>query len=332
MTKAEGATPARILVVDDEPQNLELIEAILTPAGYEVLLASNGDEALVQANEKRPDLVILDLMMPGLSGFEVCARVKTHPQTGGVPVLFVTALSQPGDKERALAVGGDDFLGKPFQRSDLLARVEALLKVRHLNTDLDRALAYLHELELARHATLSKKATGPSAALPAAPPGAGIVLVVDDEPLPRQLFSDVLRQEGYVIHEASNGHQALELARQEPIDVILLDIMMPGMSGLDVLGKLGELVPDSPVIIVTAHPSSENAIAALRLGAFDFIVKGFKSEVMLATVSRALERRRMAIRNKALIRQLEAKIEELLAILREHAEQLNRLKPQSPPR
>ena len=106
---------------------------------------------------------------------------------------------------------------------------------------------------------------------------------------------------------------------------------MPGISGLEVLGKLGEFTPDSPVIIVTANPTSENAIAALRLGAFDFIVKGFKNEVMLATVSRALERRRMAIRNKTLIRQLETKIEELLTILREHAEQLERFK-QHPPR
>jgi DNA-binding response OmpR family regulator len=328
MTKGEVATPARILVVDDEPQNLELVEAILTPAGYEVLLASNGDEALALGNEKRPDLIILDLMMPGLSGFEVCARLKMHPQTGGVPVLFVTALSQIGDKERALAAGGDDFLTKPFQRAELLARVEALMKVRRLNRDLDRALAYLHEIELARHATQPTKSVAP----PTAPPGVGVVLVVDDEPLPRELFSDVLREAGYVAHEASNGHQALEIARQVSIDVILLDIMMPGISGLEVLGKLGEITPDSPVIIVTANPTSENAIAALRLGAFDFIVKGFKNEVMLATVSRALERRRMAIRNKALIRQLEGKIEELLAILREHAEQLDRLKPQPPPR
>ena len=130
MTKTETATPARILVVDDEPQNLELIEAILAPVGYEIFLASNGDEALTLAAERRPDLLILDLMMPGLSGFEVCARVKMHPQTGSIPVLFVTAVTQVGDKERALAAGGDDFLTKPFQRVELLARVEALLKVR----------------------------------------------------------------------------------------------------------------------------------------------------------------------------------------------------------
>lgn len=328
MTQAGVDAPARILAVDDEPQNLELIEAMLLPSGYEVFLAGGGDEALAIARERMPDLAILDLMMPGMSGFEVCARLKTDPQTGGIPVLFVTALNQISDKERALAAGGDDFLTKPFQRAELLARVEALLKVRHLNRDLDRALAYLYELELARHTKQPRKPAAPAAP----PPGAGAILVVDDELLARQLFTDVLREAGYVTHEAENGPQALEIARRETLDVVLLDIMMPGMSGLEVLAKLGELTPDSPVIIVTANPTSENAIAALRLGAFDFIVKGFKNELLLTTVTRALDRRRLAIRNRALISQLEAKIQELLAILAEHAKEsdrLSRLRPQA---
>ena len=104
-----------VLVVDDEPYNLELIEAMLSASGYEVYLAGGGEEALPLAHEKRPDLIILDLMMPGISGFEVCARVKMDPQTGGTPVLFVTSLNQIADKERAMAAGGDDFISKPFQ-------------------------------------------------------------------------------------------------------------------------------------------------------------------------------------------------------------------------
>jgi len=316
MTKPEAGGSARILIVDDEAQNLELMEAMLASAGYEIFLAHEGEEALRLARERRPDLILLDLMMPGLSGFEVCARVKTDPQTGGIPVLFVTALSEMSNKERAVAAGGDDFLTKPFQRTELLTRVEALLRVRHLNRDLDRALAYLYELELSRHAQQPKKPATPT------PPaeGAGTILVVDDELLARQLFTDVLREAGYITHEAENGGRALEIARQETIDVVLLDIMMPGMSGLEVLAQLGELAPDSPVVIATANPTSDNAIAALRLGAFDFIVKGFKNEVMLTTVARAMDRRRLAIRNQGLIRQLEAKIQELLAILAEHSQ------------
>ena len=128
MTQPANGVPTRILVVDDEPQNLELMEAILQDAGYKVFQAAGGEEALAVAHEKRPDLIILDLMMPGLSGFEVCARVKMDPQTGGIPVLFVTALNQIADKERALAVGGDDFVTKPVQYAELLARVEALFE------------------------------------------------------------------------------------------------------------------------------------------------------------------------------------------------------------
>lgn len=325
MTPPGGDVPARILVVDDEPENLDLLEAMLTAEGYEVCLAGGGEEGLRLARERKPDLILLDLMMRGLSGFEVCARVKTDQETRGIPVLLVTALSQVSDKERALAAGGDDFLTKPFQRAELLTRVEALLRVRHVNSDLERALAYLHELEVARHAQQPRKPAAPA-------PGAGVILVVDDEPLARQLFADVLRDAGYILHEAEDGPQALAIARREPIDVVLLDIMMPGMSGLEVLARLGELTPDAPVIIVTANPSSDNAITALRLGAFDFIVKGFKNEVMQTTVARALERRRLAIRNQGLIRQLEAKIQELLAILAAHSkesERLSRLHPQA---
>lgn len=314
MTERENGAAACILVVDDEPQNVELMEAILQDAGYTVVSAPGGEEALALAHAKRPDLIILDLMMPGLSGFEVCARVKMDPQTGGIPVLFVTALNQIADKERALAVGGDDFVTKPVQYAELLARVEALLKVRHLNRDLDRALAYLHELELARHPAPGE----PGAARPGPGIGAPVVLVVDDEPLVRQLLCDILQGAGYITHAVEDGPEAVKVAQREVVDVVLLDIMMPGMSGLEVLAKLGELIPNSPVVIVTASPTSEHAIAALRLGAFDFIVKGFKSEVMLSTVARAVERRQMTIRNRALISQLEAKIQELLNILAEH--------------
>lgn len=326
MTTPEAGEAMRILVVDDEPANLELLEAMLLTSGYQVSLAGGGEGALALVQKRRPDLIILDLMMPGLSGFEVCARLKMDPQTRDIPVLFVTALGGVGDKERALAVGGDDFLMKPIQRAELLTRVEALLKVRHLNRDLDRALTYLYELELASHARRAKERP----ASPPPPPGAPGILVVDDEKLPRQLYTDVLREVGYVVHAAEDGTQALEITTREPIDVVLLDIMMPGMSGLELLRQLGEVIPDSPVIIVTAHPSSENAIAALRLGAFDFIVKGFKNEVMLSAVSRALDRRRLHIRNRALIRQLEAKVQELLAVLREHEEGTERLNRRAP--
>lgn len=315
MPSSDPETPARILVVDDEPLNLELMEAMLTPAGYQVSVACGGEEGLAAAFGDKPNLILLDLMMPGLSGFELCARLKSTPETQDIPVLFVTALTDAGSKERALAAGGDDFITKPVQRPELLIRVETLLKVGSLNRNLDQALASLHERALDRHSQgVRERIVSPAGA------GAAAILVVDDEPLTRRLYSDVLQEAGYTCHTAESGAQALEVARQQAIDVVLLDIMMPARSGLEVLADLGELIPESPVIIVTAHPSSDNAIAALRLGAFDFIVKGFKNEVMLAAVARALTRRRLAVRNRQMIRQLEAKIQELLVVVRDYAE------------
>lgn len=144
------------------------------------------------------------------------------------------------------------------------------------------------------------------------------------------MFCDVLREAGYITHAAEDGERAVELVRKEAVDAVLLDIAMPGMTGLDVLAKFGELTPNSPVIIATASPTSDNAISALRLGAFDFIVKGVKSEVLLATVARAVERRRLMVRERALISQLEAKIRELLAILAERTRQSDEAGIQSP--
>jgi two-component system cell cycle response regulator len=313
--------PVQILVVDDEPGNLELMQAMLAPEGYEVLLAGRSEEGLAAAHERKPDLIILDLMMPRISGFEVCARLKTDPQTWGIPVLFVTGLTSVGDKERALAAGGDEFLSKPILRAELLACVEALLMMRHVNRDLDRALASLHEVEGARPALGLKDAPGPVA--PEA--GTTAILVVDNDPAARQRYANLFREVGGVIHEAEKGSVALEIAKQECIDLVLLDVALPDMSGLDVLARLGELIPDSPVIVVAAHPTSENTRAALGLGAFDFLVKTVENKAVLAAVSGALERRRHAVRSRRLIQQAEAKTQELLALLREQAEESGRM-------
>ena len=215
MTKPGVDVPARILVVDDEPQNLELMEAMLLPQAYEILLASTSEQGRAVAHEEKPDLIILDLLMPHISGFEVCARLKTDPQTGGIPVLFVTALTSVGDKERALAAGGDDFLTKPIHRAELLARVEALLRVRHLNRYLDRALAYFQEMAEAH------PDQGPGEAPVPVPPEAGAaILVVDNDPALRQRYANLFREIGGLIHEAEEGSAALRIAQTVPIDVV----------------------------------------------------------------------------------------------------------------
>jgi signal transduction histidine kinase len=127
--------PATILMVDDEPQNLDLLEALLLPHGYRLLRAAAGEEALAAVRAERPDLVLLDVMMPGLDGFEVCRRLKAEPATRFIPVVMVTSLRDVEDRIRGIEVGADDFLSKPVNRHELVSRVRASLRLgyyRHL--------------------------------------------------------------------------------------------------------------------------------------------------------------------------------------------------------
>ncbi|MCI0498440.1 MAG: response regulator [Planctomycetales bacterium] len=137
----------KVLVVDDNLQNLELILAYLEDIDCQTLSAEGGQQALEIINNELPDLVLLDIMMPKISGFEVCKRIKNNPKTSDIPVIMVTALNEMGDIERAINSGTDDFLSKPVNKWELLTRVKTMLKLKHLTDQLERTLAYLNEIE-----------------------------------------------------------------------------------------------------------------------------------------------------------------------------------------
>ncbi|MHC4552298.1 MAG: response regulator [Planctomycetota bacterium] len=136
-----------VLVVDDNLHNLELIMAYLEDIDCRILSAEGGRAALDIIRQTPPDLVLLDVMMPQISGFEVCKQIKSNPDTEHIPVIMVTALSEMGDIERAIDSGTDDFLSKPVNKWELLTRVKTMLKLKHLEDKLERTLAYLSEME-----------------------------------------------------------------------------------------------------------------------------------------------------------------------------------------
>jgi two-component system alkaline phosphatase synthesis response regulator PhoP len=136
-----------ILIVDDNAQNVELLQAFLEALPVKIVTAYDGVEALERVREHNPDLILLDIMMPRMSGFQVCKRIKSQPETKDIQVLMVTALNELGDIEQASECGTDDFVSKPVNKFELLTRVKSLLRVRHLKSELERALTYLHEVE-----------------------------------------------------------------------------------------------------------------------------------------------------------------------------------------
>lgn len=138
---------AKILITEDNPQGAELLEAFLGESAHETRVASNGEEALRVVTEWKPDIVLLDIMMPRLSGFEVCRKIRANPATRDIGVIMVTALDQHADIDRAVDVGTDDFLTKPIHKAELLLRVRALLRARKQASDLPRTLEYIRSVE-----------------------------------------------------------------------------------------------------------------------------------------------------------------------------------------
>jgi len=137
----------RVLVVDDNPQNVELLEAYLVPEKYDVVTAFDGVQAVERVEEGLPDIVLLDVMMPNMNGYEVCKKLKEDERTRFIPIVMITALKELEDKIRSIEAGADDFLTKPFNKLELLTRIKSLIRVKRLHDDLEQSYITLKELE-----------------------------------------------------------------------------------------------------------------------------------------------------------------------------------------
>ena len=149
MAKAEDlpVRKGRILIADDNPSNVELLEVYLSDIDCELGVATDGRDTINKVPEFQPDLILLDIMMPKLSGFEVCQKLKSDPATKAIMILMVTALNEPGDIERAVNAGTDDFLSKPVNKLELLKRVENMLRLRHVTDEVERLRRYIDGME-----------------------------------------------------------------------------------------------------------------------------------------------------------------------------------------
>ena len=142
-----SAGTSRILIADDNEPNRELLEVYLADIDCEIATAVDGSDTLEKVESFKPDIILLDIMMPKLSGFEVCQQLKADPVTRQIMVLMVTALGELGDIERAVEAGTDDFLSKPVNKIELVKRVENMLKLRHVSDELQRLRSYISSMD-----------------------------------------------------------------------------------------------------------------------------------------------------------------------------------------
>lgn len=150
MAKSSESKSSRILIVDDNQQNCELLDAYLADEGYQIEMVYDGQQTLDSVARQHPDLILLDIMMPRLSGYEVCHRLKSSPETRTIPILMITALAEMSDIEKGIDAGADDFLTKPINKLELITRVRSLLRVRHLTNDYERLLEHVRNVESQR--------------------------------------------------------------------------------------------------------------------------------------------------------------------------------------
>lgn len=150
MPHTTRTTPSKILIADDNQQNCELLDAYLANEGFQIDVVHDGQQTLDYVARSQPDLILLDIMMPKLSGYEVCQRLKADPKTRDISIIMVTALAEMGDIEKAVNAGTNDFLTKPVNKLELTTRVKTLLELRHVKDERDRLLAYVEGVEKMR--------------------------------------------------------------------------------------------------------------------------------------------------------------------------------------
>src|SRR5580692_6795629 len=253
---------ARILIVDDVPANTRLLEAKLSAEYYQVASAKDGFEALRMAHEWQPDLILLDVMMPGMDGFECCRKLKDDAVTLHIPVVMITALGEPAERLHGLESGADDFLTKPVEYETLMARVRSLIRLKRL----------LDEWR-ARGATA--RAMGLTSESVAPPSVAGArALVVDDWDLGAQTIQDALARDEIIAGRARTGAEATELTAAIPFDLIVLSLSLIEEDPLKLASLLraADATHEIPMLLIAEPEERENILRGFDLGANDWLV------------------------------------------------------------
>jgi two-component system cell cycle response regulator len=276
---------ARVLVVDDIQANVRLLQARLEAEYFEVVTASNGADALEMCQRERVDVVLLDVMMPGLDGFEVCRRLKTSPQTLHIPVVMVTALDQTSDKIQGLDSGADDFLTKPVDDIALVTRVKSLARLKMLNDEMLMRITTSRQMGLADEETVAR--------ILADRPGR--VLVVDDHPRSSARVMSALAK----THEAyieTDPQAALVHLAEQPFDLLVVALNLAQSDGLRLCSQVRSLdrTRHLPILIMVDGGDEARLLRGLDMGVNDYLMRPVDRHELLARVRTQIRRKRFS--------------------------------------
>jgi CheY-like chemotaxis protein len=265
--------PTRILLVEDNEMNRDMLSRRLGKRGYEVEIATDGKQGVARALAGDIDVVLMDMNLPELDGWEATRQIRAHPKGAALPIIALTAHAMSGDRDKALEAGCNDYDTKPVDFDRLLAKIGAAVRA-------------------------AEPPPAPPAA--AAPAPQSHILVVDDVADNRDILKRRLEKEGHRVTTAEHGRVALERVAAEPVDLVLLDIQMPELDGHETLARLkgDDATRDIPVIMISALDDVAGIARCVAAGAEDYLTKPFDAVLLRARIGASLDKKRLRDREK----------------------------------
>jgi two-component system cell cycle response regulator len=277
---------ACVLIVDDLPANAKLLAARLTAEYFEVIVADNGAAAIEICEGGQCDIVLLDVMMPGLDGIEVCRRLKANPKTAYIPIIMVTALDQPSDRVRGLEAGADDFLTKPVTDTALLSRVRSLVRLKMLTDELSVRALVSAEIGM----------SGPAAIDPADGENGHLLLIEDREPAARRISS--MLSPRHRVEIESDPQEALFRAAEGDYDLAIISLDLKSYDGLRLCSQLRSLdrTRQLPILVLSSFDDEMRLNRGLDIGVNDYLLEPLDRNEALARVRTQVRRKRFSDR------------------------------------
>ncbi len=274
---------ARVLVVDDIRPNVKILEAKLSSEYFDVFTAMSGPEALASVEKNQPDIVLLDVMMPGMDGFEVCRRIKADPTTSHIPVIMVTALSDPQDRVQGLDAGADDFLTKPVDDVALFARVRSLVRLKLM----------MDELRLRERTSNTFGIIEPMAPMNSASITSGRILLVEDDAREAERLKKALA-DGIAVTVVGDGAEALNRARIDDYDVVVISLALKAVDALRLCSQIRsvEETRQVPVLLLVGPEDQKRLVKGLEIGVTDYVLRPIDRQEFLARTRAGIRRKR----------------------------------------